>query len=138
MMSRLLPIVLLLLFSCGSSNDPLQNDSWVLNSTYAYMTQTEQMAAELNYTEKVAFISDGLFLKSQTRDGETTTIEGRWVANEQNGNSGFRVTYAQNHPLIRNCFVEPEEFYFFSGDLLIQSDFTPCDGPEYRYVRSPD
>jgi len=137
-MSRLLSLALLLTLSCGSSNDPLQADSWVLDSIYAYMTQTGQNASELDFTEKVEFVSDGLFLKSQIRDGETTVIEGRWVNTEQDGRSGFRVTYAQNHPLIRNCFVEPAEFFFLAEGMLIQSDFTPCDGPEYRYVRSSD
>ncbi|MBT8279935.1 MAG: hypothetical protein KJO16_00020 [Muriicola sp.] len=137
-MPRLFFFLALLVFSCTSSNDPLQTDSWVLNSTYAYMTQTEQMASELDYTEKVEFISDGLFLKSQTREGETTIIEGRWVVSEQDGRSGFRVTYSENHSFVRNCFVEPEEFFFFSGEMLIQADFIPCDGPEYRYVRSSD
>lgn len=134
-MPRLFLFALLLVFSCSSSNDPLQAEIWQLHSVYAYMTQTGQNASELDYTETVEFVSDGSFLKSQTREGETIVVEGRWSVAEQDGRSGFRVRYTQDNVLIRNCFAEPEEFFFRSQEFLIQSDFIPCDGPEYRYVR---
>ncbi len=134
-MPRILFFVFLFIVSCGSSNDPLLAETWQLSSTYAYMTQTEQQASELDFTERVEFVSDGLFLKSQTRDGETTIAEGRWITTERGGRSGFLVTYTEDNIFIRNCTPEPQEFYFRSQGLLIQSDFIPCDGPEFRYVR---
>ena len=127
--------VLLLATSCTSSFDPLQSDIWELDSVYGYMIQVEQEASELDFSERVQFVADGLFLKFYTRDGETTIFEGRWIETERDGRTGYLVTYTEDHVLIRNCFAEPEEFYFRSQGLLIQSDFTPCDGPEYRYVR---
>ncbi len=134
-MSRLFFIPVLFLISCCSSNNTLQAETWQLSSVYAYMTQTEQEASELDYTEWIEFVSDGLFLKSQTRDGETIVVEGRWTAAEQDGRTGFLVTYDEDNSFIRNCFAEPQEFFFRAQEFLIQSDFIPCDGPEYRYVR---
>ncbi|SMP03391.1 hypothetical protein SAMN06265375_101415 [Muriicola jejuensis] len=113
----------------------MEAEAWQLYSIYSYMTQTEQEASELNYTERIEFDSDGLFLKSQTRGGETTVVEGRWTAAEQDGRTGFLVTYDEDNAFIRNCFAEPQEFFFRAQEFLIQSDFIPCDGPEYRYVR---
>ncbi len=137
-MPRILSLIALLILSCGSSNTPLQAETWQLSSVYAYMTQTEQQASELNFTERVEFVSDGLFLKFYTRDGEMTIYEGRWIETERDGRTGYLVTYEEDNVLIRSCFTEPQEFYFRSQGLLIQSDFTPCDGPEYRYVRVSD
>jgi hypothetical protein len=102
------------------------------------MTQTEQPASEMDYTEKVEFVSNGLFLKFLTRDGETTIVEARWVTTEQDGRSGYMVTYSEDHDFVRNCFAEPQEFFYQADGTLIQSDFIPCDGPEFRYVRSSD
>ncbi|MEY8020461.1 hypothetical protein AB8P51_06515 [Muriicola sp. SD30] len=137
-MSRLLVLIFLISISCSSSNDPFESDRWVLDSTYSYMTQTEQQASEMDYTEKLEFVSNGLFLKSLTRDGDTTVVEGRWVISEEGGRSGYLVTYSEDHDFVRNCFAEPQEFFFEADGMLIQSDFTPCDGPEFRYVRSSD
>lgn len=64
-MTRFSLFFLFLFLSCNSSFNPLDRDVWMLSSTYVYMTQTEQDAAELPYTETVEFVSDGLFLKSR-------------------------------------------------------------------------
>lgn len=134
-MPRMSILIAMLALSCSSKNDPLQAEMWELNSIYSYMSQTGQEASELNYTERVEFVANGDFLKLQIREGETTILDGRWILFEQDGRSGYRITYSEDHPFVRNCTVEPVEFYYLAQGILIQSDFTPCDGPEYRYVR---
>ena len=57
-----------LLISCNSSNDPLEVDRWELISVFSYMTNTELTDAELEFTETVDFVEDGLFLKLRTID----------------------------------------------------------------------
>ena len=133
-------ILFFLLFytSCSVSDDLLQSDRWELSSTYGYMTQTEQDVSELPYSETVEFISDGTFLKTRFTQDESEIINGLWIPLIRDGRSGFLVTYAEDHPFIQNCTTEPQEFYFPQQDRLIQSDFIPCDGPEYRYVRAGD
>ncbi|MGB5645979.1 MAG: hypothetical protein WBM55_02585 [Muriicola sp.] len=133
-------ILFFLLFytSCSVTDDPLQSDRWELSSTYGYMTQTEQDVSELPYTETVEFISDGTFLKTRFTQDESEIINGRWIPLTRDGRSGFFVTYAEDHPFIQNCTTEPQEFYFPQQGRLIQNDYTPCDGPEYRYVRAGD
>ncbi|MGB5238614.1 MAG: hypothetical protein WBM43_07755 [Flavobacteriaceae bacterium] len=133
---RLCSVTLFILcLSCSSSNDPLEIDRWQLSSTFSYMTNTELSASELSYTETVEFVSDGLFLKSQTRAGETTIAEARWEVTEIDGQSGFQVRYTENNPLIENCSGEAMEFYILQAGMLIQNNAIPCDGPEYRYIR---
>ena len=126
---------LLFYTSCINSFDPLQSELWALSSTYGYMTQMEQDASELPYAETVEFVSDGMFLKSRTIQNETEVLAGEWTTEERDGREGYRVVYPEDHPFIQNCTMAPEEFYFIREGLLIQSDFTPCDGPEYRYAR---
>ena len=127
--------VLALFLSCSSSNDPLDIDRWELSSTFSYMTNTEVPASELDFSETVEFVSDGLFLKSRTRDGETLIFEGSWEATDLNEMSVLLVRYTENNILIANCTAQPEESYFISEGRLIQNNMTPCDGPEYRYER---
>lgn len=137
--TKILLVALVMLgLSCSSSNDPLEIKRWELSSAFSYQTNTEIDATELSYTETVEFVSDGLFLKARTEEGETTIYEGRWIETEQDGQNGFLVLYLEDTPFVFNCFAEPEEWYMLQDGLLIQNSGIPCDGPEYRYTPAID
>ena len=68
-MTRFSLFFLFLFHSCNSSSVPLNRNVRMLSSTYGYMTQTEQDAAELPYTETVEFVSDGLILTIESFPG---------------------------------------------------------------------
>lgn len=68
-MTRFSLFFLFLFHSFNSSSDPLNRDVWMLSSTYGYMTQTEQDAAELPYNETAEFVSDGFTLTIESFSG---------------------------------------------------------------------
>ena len=124
-----------LVCSCSNSFDPLQVKTGRLASTFAYMTGTEASAEELGIDERIYFEEGGRFFKIRKRENETNSVEGVWQEMSRNGQTGFLVNYPENSPQVFNCFGNPEEFYFVRNGMLIEGSGTPCDGPEYRYVR---
>ncbi len=128
-------VFLILCGSCSSSTDPLIVDRWQLDSTFSYMTNTGGPASELEYSQQLEFVADGLFLKSRVSDSDTTIIKGQWKEATVNDKPGFLVTYTQSSPLYFNCTNALQEFFFLRDGLLIQNDGIPCDGPEYRYKK---
>ncbi|MDG1571934.1 hypothetical protein OZ410_06370 [Robiginitalea sp. M366] len=135
--------MLLLATACSTTEEPLNPVSfdpdslpqtWELyrmsGNTQGSVTEGEQM----QWQETYAFLADGTFVKTRLREGVTLNATGTFTFVNEDGQSGIRLTYPEDSPLIGNCTGDFTEYLYVDQDpTTLLGSWWACDGPGLYY-----
>ena len=90
---------------------------------------------DMEYQEFYLLNSDGTFIKSREKDGNTTEASGSFIVKENEGEKYFELIFiSANDPLIGSC-NPGKEVLLIKTEKTIVGTWSYCDGPILEYQR---
>lgn len=127
-----------LLISCSQDNAVFPEtypQKWKLVKMSGSFSGSETTGDQMAWQESYLFRSGNTAMKSRTRDGQVTEIQGTYELEKKSDGAYVTITYSSSSDIIGSCTSPSQELLYFNNNAELSSTWQNCDGPGLVYER---